>query len=100
MPNYTVAASEVGVHEIPLLANTEVVVQFAVSVGDIEIENIAGTSRVYFTTNGSPPTVRGRNCRALAAALNAVEVTRDPGEAGGAVRMIAEHDTTVSVTRS
>lgn len=101
MPEYTIAEGDFGVHEIPLTPDTEAKVTFRFSVRDVEVENVTGTARVYFTTDGTQPTVKGPNCRALPAALHAVEITRGSYSAGAntVIRLVTAGTTTVSVTR-
>jgi hypothetical protein len=96
---YRVAQGALGVHEIALPANTEVVVEFEFSVRTVEVENVAGTGRVYFTIDGSQPQVKGANSRALPAAPCAAQLTRDSSATASRIRLIADRDTTASVTR-
>ncbi len=42
-----------------------------------EVTNMDGTAEVYFTADGSTPTVGGDNCIALPAAIGSVEVKEE-----------------------
>ena len=66
MASYAVAASEVGVHDKALVAATVDTVTFDRDCDEVEV--IAdGAAAVYFTVDGSAPTVAGNNTHVLPA---------------------------------
>lgn len=83
MATNTVAADEQGVHGIQLAAGTVDTVTFTDDVSEIEIVNMTGTAAIYFTVDGTEPTVGGKKTRLLPAAITTVEI--EPPTAGAAV---------------
>lgn len=62
MANYTVAIGEISVHEKTLVASTVDTVTFGRDPDRTEVYNDSSTDRIYFTVDGSTPTVAGVNC--------------------------------------
>lgn len=60
MATYNVAGSEVGVWEKTLVANTTDTVAFHRDADKVRVTNVSGTSAIYFTVDGSDPTVGGQ----------------------------------------
>lgn len=64
MASYTVAASEVGVHDKALVASTADTVTIDRDCNEVEV--IAdGSADLYFTVDGTTPTVAGQNTHRL-----------------------------------
>ncbi len=68
---------------ITLVAATSTPVTFGTfNATRCEVTSLDGAAEIYFTTDGSTPTVGGDNCVALPAAISSVEVQE---EVSGAV---------------
>lgn len=61
MANHSVAAGELGVRQKTLVADTVDTVTFDRDCDEIEVLIASGTDRIYFTVDGSTPTVAGNN---------------------------------------
>lgn len=97
--DHTVAADEQGVHNITLTAGTVDTVTFADDVTQIRVTNMTGTAAVYYTVDGSTPTVAGKNTRLLPAAIGSVLV-EPPSSGPTAVKLISSGTPAVSVARA
>jgi hypothetical protein len=95
----TVAAGKIGTYEQQLTANTILDVDFGDDVDTIEVVNSSGTSSVFFTVDGSAPTVGGQNCYYLPAAIGSKEV-HPPTAGGTVVKLISSGTPTVSVAKA
>lgn len=95
MPTVTVPAGQIGAHALALVANTVTEVDFADDLDRVEVVS-DGAAAVYFTVDGSAPTVAGTNTYFLPAALGAKEV-HPPTGGGTKVRLISAGTPTVSV---
>lgn len=73
MATYTIDGDEVAVHET-LAMNTVDTVEFDVADREIEVLNRVGTDEIYFTIDGTTPTVGGENCYVLPAAMGSLKV--------------------------
>lgn len=78
MASYTVAVGERGVHKT-LVASTVDTVTFARDCDRVEVVNRDGAAELYFTTDGTAPTVGGNNTFVLPAALGSYVVTAQGG---------------------
>lgn len=97
MANHTVDADEVGVHEVTLTAATVDTITIEGSNDPIELLS-DGAASVFYTLDGSTPTVRGANCRQLPAFPSAV--TKSPRYSGSlVVKLISAGTPTISVQR-
>lgn len=74
MATYTVAVGERGVHKT-LVAATVDTVNFSRDCDRVEIINRDGTAELYFTTDGTTPTVGGNNTLMLPAAIGSYVTT-------------------------
>jgi Chitobiase/beta-hexosaminidase C-terminal domain len=61
MASHSVAAGEIGVHAKTLAAATVDTVTFDRDCDSVEVENETGAGVIYFTVDGSTPTVAGAN---------------------------------------
>jgi hypothetical protein len=57
MANYTVATNEIGAWEKTLTASTVDTISFAADLDEVEVLNESTTAGLYFTTDGTTPTV-------------------------------------------
>jgi hypothetical protein len=92
---HTVAADEIGAHSKTLGANTVDTVNFADDVKQIEVVS-DGAAELYFTVDGTAPTVGGAKCYYLPAFGGAREV---PVHTGGTVKLISSGTPKYSVAR-
>lgn len=95
MPTYAVPAGDIGAHALALTANTVTEVDFADDLDRVEVVT-DGAAAVYFTVDGSVPTIAGTNTYFLPAALGAKEA-HPPTGGGTKVRLISAGTPTVSV---
>lgn len=93
MASHTVAAGNYGQYDFTLTADTVDTVTFADDVGKVEVYS-DGAASVFFTTNGTTPTVGGENGYHLPAAASSREVN-----AGSVVKLISAGTPKVSVSR-
>jgi hypothetical protein len=63
----------------------------------IEVLNVSGTAKVYFTVDGSTPTVGGANCMLLPAAVCALTVADETPGPTSTVKLISSGTPDVSV---
>lgn len=83
MASYTVAEDAIGTAVFTMAANTVDTVTFADDLTNLGVINVDGVAEVFYTMDGSTPTVGGANCYYLPAAA-AVD-TRCPRTSGGTV---------------
>ncbi|MEU9498236.1 hypothetical protein [Streptomyces sp. NPDC048196] len=98
MATHTVASGEVGAHALTLTANTIETVAFEGGLGTVTVLSHDGASPVYFTTDGTTPTVAGSHCWCVPAAIGAVTVpvsTYGPNS----IKAISAGTPTISVQR-
>lgn len=99
MADYTVQPGEWGVHGITLAAADITTVHFPDDVDEIEVLSHDGNAPIYFTTDGTNPSVEGRGSRVLPAAISSAQV--QPPTAGPTiVKLISAGTPKVSVTRT
>lgn len=80
MASFTVVDTEVGVYEKTLSAAAVDTVTFSdESLRTLEVTNEDGAAAIYFTVNGSTPTVGGANTHHLPAAISSRDVRTSPG---------------------
>jgi hypothetical protein len=88
----------VGAHERTLVASTADTVEFEEDLKTVEIVNVDGAAAIYFTVDGSAPTVGGEGCGYLPATPCARVVTsRSPAKT--IVRLISTGTPKYSVAR-
>jgi hypothetical protein len=103
MANFTVAAGNVAKHAWTLTANQVDTITFADNIGTVDVIT-DGTADVYFTVDGSTPTVAGANCYRIPGAGGAMVDTRttlQTSASGGAdvVKVISAGTPSVSVQK-
>lgn len=70
---------------------------FAEVVARVEVLNVDGIAEVYFTTDGSTPTVGGDACHVLPAVVSSVEVKDGTPGPTSTVKLISSGTPKVSV---
>jgi hypothetical protein len=94
--NTSLAVDEVGAHAITLSASTVDTVTIARDCDQVEVMS-DGAAAIYFTVDGSTPTVAGKKAYALPAAVGARQVTV-PTSGSTVVKLISSGTPTYSVT--
>lgn len=97
MASFELAAGVRGAYAKTLTANTVDTVSFLQDVGSIEVYG-SGTSAIYFTVNGSTPTVAGGITYELPAGGPSVRTVSAPGGDLPVVKLISAGTPTYSVT--
>lgn len=82
---------------VTLVAATVTTVALSVNAARIEVVNVDGAEVVYFTVDGSTPTVAGDNTHVLPAAICALEVQDETSGANSVVKLISAGTPEVSV---
>jgi hypothetical protein len=100
MATYTLNSGDIGAHAKTLAASTVDTVTFTDDVARVTIIS-DGTSAIYYTVDGSTPTVAGGNCYLLpAGAVSAdTRTPRDVAGSGTVVKLISTGVATYSVQR-
>lgn len=97
MASYSVSAGAIGAHNKTLVGGTVDTVTFADDADLIEVVS-DGAAALYFTLDGSTPTVWGENTYFMPASLS--ERTEAPGTPGGTVvKLISSGTPTYSVSQ-
>lgn len=99
MVTRTIGAGDVGKHAVTLTANTVETFVFTDNVGAVQVVS-DGVAAVYFTTDGSEPTVAGDNCYLLPAGTMAVDDRVTSNSPRDVVKVISSGTPTVSVMRA
>jgi hypothetical protein len=99
MATHTIGAVEVGVHNVLLTANT--VEEFIFSRGPRSVEIVSdGVEEVYFTIDGTDPTVGGQNSYRMPKGVVSVDSRSWAHTIGGrTVKVISAGASTVSVQK-
>lgn len=88
MADYTVAAGDKAVHAKTLVADTVDTVTLGRDWKEIEVLSHDGAAAIYFTTDGSEPTVEGAHCDVVPATPSSAIVKRR-GAGPTTVRLIS-----------
>ena len=64
---------------------------------NIEVTNVTGTAAVYFTVDGTTPTVGGTNCQVIPAAIGSLAVSEESGGSTFTVKLRSSGTPGVSV---
>lgn len=100
MTTTAVAAAELAAHAITLTPDTVDTVNFARDCAEVEVLNINGAGALYFTVDGSTPTVAGKNTHLVPAAAGAGKRVGVRGGGLTAVKLISAAATSYSVEGS
>lgn len=84
------------VQHATLVASTVTTQTFTPSERNVEVTNVDGASAIYFTVDGSTPTVAGANCQVIPAAIQSLSVPRE-GTGTVTVKLISSGTPKVSV---
>jgi hypothetical protein len=97
MASYSVTAAQIGAHAKTLVANTVDTVTFADDIGEVEVVS-NGSAAIYFTTDGTTPTVGGAATHYLPAS-SSVRRVKFTGSDASAIKLISAGTPTYSVAR-
>jgi hypothetical protein len=103
MATVTVAANQVGVHNLALSAGVVEVVQFGQDVDQVEVTQISGSDPIYFTTDGSTPAVpsAGAASACFSTLAPLLPVLLDPRTwQATSIRLVCASAASVSVVRA
>ncbi len=73
------------------------VLSYAATPARLEVLNVDGAAAVYFTIDGTTPTVGGNGCHVLPAAINSVELSDTTAGSTTTVKLISAGTPRVSV---
>lgn len=102
MADVDLTADEIGAYDVALVANTAKTVQFARDLGEVEVANSGGTTKVYVALldagNAKAATVGGKHCFVVHPNSVATIPVRTDGVT--LVSLISSGATTVDVSRT
>lgn len=99
MATYSVTSAQVGRHGISMAASVVDTVEFAVDCEFVEVTQLTGSAPVYFTVDGTTPTVGGANTYSTLTTMAPVAVS-PPSAFATAVKLISAATATVSVVKA
>lgn len=98
MGTHVIARDEIGAHNVTLTASEVETFTFGEDLQSVDVIS-DGAAAVYFTLDGSEPTVEGANCYVIPGGFSGVD-TRQPRTAQATVvKAISAGTPTVSVQR-
>lgn len=100
MADYAVGAAELAAHDKTLVASTVDTVTFARDCAEVEVLSMNGAAALYFTVDGSAPTVAGANTHLVTAAAGAGKRVPVRGAGATVVKLISAGATSYSVEGS
>lgn len=89
MASYTIAAGGRAAHNKTLVAATVDTVTFTDDVDEIDIINLDGVAAIYYTVDGSTPTVEGANTRVLPSGTLSADRVSARGFSAPVVKLIS-----------
>jgi hypothetical protein len=102
MADVDLTADEIGAYDVALVANTAKTVGFARDLGEVEVANSGGTTKVYVafldSGNAKAATVAGKHCYVVHPNTAATIPVRTDGNT--LVSLISSGATTVDVSRT
>ncbi len=98
MATHTVAAGDLGAHNITLVAGTVETTTFSEDLDEVTIVSLDGAAALYFTVDGRTPTVGGTSTRVMPAAIGAVSIDV-PTAGNSVVKVISSGTPTISIQR-
>ncbi len=101
MPDVTVATGKVAAHGIVLVANQISTVTFADNIESVDIIS-DGTAAVFYTIDGSDPTIAGQHCYPIPAGVLSVDNrhTLNSSSTQDRVKLISAGTPTVTIVRA
>lgn len=100
MTTTAVGAAELAAHDITLVPSNADVVNFARDCAEVEVLNLNGAGIIYFTVDGSAPTVAGKHCHLVPAAAGAGKRVNVRGAGLTTVKLISAAAASYSVEGS
>ena len=100
MASYSVAAGEIAAYGKVLIASTVDTVTFANDRGTVRVTNDTGTAAIFFTVDGSTPTVNGAATYRVPASVGASASVGSGSGATKTVKLISSGTPTYSVEGS
>lgn len=97
MASYPVAASERAANAKTLVASTVDTVTFDRDCDEVEVLSLDGAAAIYFTVDGSTPTVGGANCDVVPATV-AARTVAVPTSGDTVVKLVSAGTPVYSVT--
>lgn len=85
---YTVARAKHATMAAANTAETVTLTDLATKRGEIEVVNRDGAAAIFFTTDGTAPTVNGDDCWVLPAAIGSF-IVKSPADAAAVVKLIS-----------
>ena len=98
MATYTVSADAIGTSLFTMTANTADVVTFTDDLTDVEVVS-DGAAAVYYTIDGSTPSINGANCYYLPSGVASVDARKPRTDGGTVVKLISAGTPSVRVQR-
>lgn len=96
MGSYAVTAGQRATHQT-IVAATVDTVTFGVDFNEVEVLNRSGSAEIYFTVDGTTPTVGGTNCFVVPAAISSA-IVGVPTVGPTVVKLISSGTPTYSVS--
>lgn len=100
MTTSTMTATDIAKYGVALTASAIDTVTFARDADYVRVYNDTGTAAIYFTTDGSDPTVGGANCYRVPASAGAYTSVNVTGVSPTTVKLISSGTPTYSVEAS
>lgn len=98
MASYSVTTGQIGVHGKTLVASTVDTVTYAEDIPQVTVVS-DGAAALFYTLDGSTPTVNGANCYILPAGAVSVDARWIPTSGATVVKLISAGTPTYSVQR-
>lgn len=97
MASVAVAAGQKGTHGTLVAATVDTVTFTGIDFNEVEVLNRNGAAEIYFTVDGTAPTVGGTNCYVLPAAITSA-IVGVPTTGATVVKLISAGTPTYSVS--
>lgn len=97
MATHTNDEGEFALHGVTLVADTEDIVNFGDDFNAVEVTLTAGTDPIYFTVDGTPAVVEGKNTFRVPGIADAALQVEIPTSGDTEVRLISEGASSYSI---